>query len=134
MPPPSRFAASKWRNSVAHVPGKEEWYRGQLPGTTTSSSSTSTFSSEIKANREWIVSLTPGGDLSYRKYKNREGDEGDVKRVTGLGSGGGVGDWDLSRLEGGTVVIGGLDGSVSVKTLSQASVEVNSSLVMSSYA
>lgn len=29
-----------------------------------------------------------------------------------VGSGGGVGDWDLSRLEGGEMVVGGLDGTV----------------------
>ncbi|ORY22755.1 putative actin cross-linking [Naematelia encephala] len=111
--PPSRFGASKFRNAVPHIPGREEWYRGKLPVTASSSASPlSTFSSEIKTNREWIVTLTPTGDLSYRRYTSHSGSEevGTAK----VGSGGGVGDWDLSRLEDGTVAVGGLDGSVSI--------------------
>lgn len=56
------------------------------------------------------MTLTPIGELSYRGY-DVTGKEG--VGVLKVGSGGGVGDWDLSRLEGGTLAIGGLDGSVS---------------------
>ena len=113
MPPPSRFGASKYRNAVPHLPSREEWYRGDLPASSPSSSasSISTFSSEIKTNRQWIVTLTPSGELSYRLYA--KSDEDIVIGVGKVGGGGGVGDWDLSQLEGGRLVVGGLDGSVS---------------------
>lgn len=105
----SRFGASKYRNAVPNIPHREEWYRSALPpasATSTTSSAVTTFSSEIKTNREWIVTVTQAGDLSYRLY---HGDSISLK----VGSGGGVGDWDLSRLEDGLLVIGGLDGTVS---------------------
>lgn len=111
---PARFGASKFRNAVTYVPPREEWYRDDLPATSSSSStssSASTFSSEIKTNREWIVTLSPSGELSYRGYEASK-PEGRTCVVKGLGAGGGVGDWDLSRLEGGVLAIGGLDGSV----------------------
>ena len=113
--PPARFGASKFRNAVPHIPSRDEWYRGGLPPTSASNSTastTSTFSSELKANREWIVTLSPAGGLSYRGYEE-VGKDGQVGVVNGLGGGGGVGDWDLSRLEDGMLVIGGLDGTVS---------------------
>ncbi|WWD15778.1 hypothetical protein CI109_100201 [Kwoniella shandongensis] len=109
----SRFGASKYRNAVPHVLPREEWYRTALPPASSSSSTSSTlstFSSEIKTNREWIVTVTQAGDLSYRGY---EGSAGTLK----VGSGGGVGDWDLGRLEGGLLAIGGLDGAVAVYSL-----------------
>ncbi|OXB39193.1 actin cross-linking [Cryptococcus neoformans] len=113
----SRFGASKYRNAVPNIPHREEWYRSALPpasATSTTSSAVTTFSSEIKTNREWIVTVTQAGDLSYRLY---HGDSISLK----VGSGGGVGDWDLSRLEDGLLVIGGLDGAVSVYQLPSAS-------------
>ncbi|KAK8869948.1 hypothetical protein IAR55_000517 [Kwoniella newhampshirensis] len=114
---PSRFGGSKYRNAVPHVPPREEWYRNSLPpasSSTTTSSSLSTFSSEVKTNREWIVTVTQSGDLSFRGY---EGGVGTLK----VGSGGGVGDWDLGALEGGLIAVGGLDGAVSVYTLPPSS-------------
>lgn len=109
--PSSRFGASKFRNAQPYIPNREEWYRTNLPSSSSSTSSpTSTFSSEIKTNREWIVTLSPAGELSYRGYDVTFKDGVGVLKI---GSGGGVGDWDLSRLEGGTLAIGGLDGSVS---------------------
>jgi hypothetical protein len=63
-------------------------------------------------NREWIVTLSPAGELSYRGYDAIGTGDG-ARVLRGLGGGGGVGDWDLSRLEGGLVAVGGLDGSVS---------------------
>ncbi|WVQ70262.1 uncharacterized protein L199_008488 [Kwoniella botswanensis] len=115
---PSRFGASKYRNSLASVPPREEFYRSHLPPSTGSSSSNlSTFSGEIKSSREWIVTVTPAGDLSCRKYGDHSGEKASIEKV---GKGGGVGDWDLSRLEDDKVVIGGLDGSISVYTLSES--------------
>lgn len=111
MPLLARFGASKFRNAILHVPGRETWYRGDLPpggSSGSSASATSTFSSEIKTNREWIVTLTQGGDLSYRRY-DAEGN--DV--VKGSAKVGQVGDWDLSRLEGGHLAVGSVDGAVS---------------------
>jgi len=113
--PAARFGASKFRNAVRHIPPREEWYRGALPPAISSSSissSTSTFSSEVKTNREWVVTLSPAGELSYRGYEALAGQE-KVGVVKGLGGGGGVGDWDLSKLEDGSIAVGGLDGSVS---------------------
>ncbi|WRT66968.1 uncharacterized protein IL334_003933 [Kwoniella shivajii] len=110
---PSRFGASKYRNSLPHIPPREEFYRSQLPpfsASQSNSSTTTTFSSEIKTNREWIVILTANGDLSYRGYT---GDAG----VEKVGKGGGVGDWDLSRLEDNVIAVGGLDGSIGVYSL-----------------
>lgn len=107
--PPARFGASKFRNAVPFVPGREDWYRGNLPSastSTTTSSSISTFSSEVKANRKWIVTVSPGGDVSWRGYGRGEGAVGTMKV-------GPVGDWDLSVLEDGILVIGGTDGNVS---------------------
>ncbi|ORX39705.1 putative actin cross-linking [Kockovaella imperatae] len=111
MPPASRFGASKYRNAVPHVPHKDEWYRSSLPVSSTSTSPTSTFSSEIKTNRHGIFTLTTSGDFSFRPY---DGQHGSVKSQKGIGGGGGVGDWDVSGLESGRVIVGGLDGSVSV--------------------
>ncbi|OCF72031.1 actin cross-linking [Kwoniella mangroviensis CBS 8886] len=117
---PSRFGASKYRNSVASVPPREEFYRSHLPSSTGSNSSNlSTFSGEIKSNREWIVTVTPAGDLSCRKYGDHSGENAKVEKV---GKGGGVGDWDLSKLEDDQLVIGGLDGSISVYSLSEPSI------------
>ncbi|WVQ77976.1 hypothetical protein IAT38_000057 [Cryptococcus sp. DSM 104549] len=108
----SRFGASKYRNAVPSIPHRDEWVRGSLPpsSSSTTSSSVSTFSSEIKTSREWIVTITASGDLSYRGYEDGLG-------AMKVGSGGGVGDWDLSRLEGGILVVGGLNGQVDVYTL-----------------
>jgi hypothetical protein len=105
----SRFGASKFRNAQAYIPSREEWYRGELPPTASSKSTTATatsFSSEIKCNREWIVTATPAGELSWRKVGDLAGKAGTMKV-------GGIGDWDLSALEDGLVVIGGTDGVVS---------------------
>ncbi|WVR05042.1 hypothetical protein IAU60_002054 [Kwoniella sp. DSM 27419] len=113
MPPASRFGASKYRNAVPYIPPREEFYRSSLPpfsSASSTSSNVSTFSSEIKTSREWIVTVSQAGDMSYRGY---EGEAGVIK----VGSGGGVGDWDLSRLEDGLAAIGGLDGGVSVYAL-----------------
>ncbi|KIR37980.1 actin cross-linking [Cryptococcus deuterogattii 99/473] len=113
----SRFGASKYRNAVPSIPHRDGWYRAGLPSasaTSNTSSAVTTFSSEIKTNREWIVTLTQAGDLSYRPY---HGDSISLK----VGSGGGVGDWDLSRCEDGLLVVGGLDGAVSAYQLPSAS-------------
>jgi hypothetical protein len=83
------------------------WYRTNLPAASTSNP---TFSSQIKTTYEWIVTLTPTGELSLRAYRSN-GDKG-VVTMRGLGGGGGVGDWDVSQMEDGTLVVGGLDGSV----------------------
>ena len=111
---PTRFGASKFRNAVPHMPPRDEWYRQALPAaasTSITSSSASTFSSEVKSSRVWVVTLSPAGELSYRG-NDAAGEIGHVSKVKGLGGGGGVGDWDLSRLEGGLLAVGGLDGSV----------------------
>ncbi len=112
--PAARFGASKFRNAVPHIPPREEWYRDALPSSSQSSSTSSassTFSSEVKTNRECIVALSPAGELSHRGYGTL-GEKDKAGVVKGLGGGGGVGDWDLSRLEGGMMVIGCIDGSV----------------------
>ena len=111
--PAARFGASKFRNAVPHIPPREHWYRDALTSSSslTTSSLTSTISSEVKTNRNWIVTLSPTGDLSYRAYDRFGGNES-VRIVKGIGGGGGVGDWDLDRLEGGLLAVGGLDGSV----------------------
>lgn len=104
---PARFGASKFRNATSSATPTETWYRTSLPATSsaqfTSSSSLSTFSSEIKTNRRWIVTVTPSGDVSWRSYS--EGPVGTMKV-------GPVGDWDLSRLEDECLAIGGTDGNV----------------------
>ncbi|WVQ71408.1 hypothetical protein IAR50_000944 [Cryptococcus sp. DSM 104548] len=111
----ARFGASKYRNAVPSVPHRDEWYRGALPAvpTTTTSSAVTTISSEIKTTREWIITVAPTGELSCRGYAGE---------VTGMKveSGGGVGDWDVSRLEDGLLAVGGLDDKVSIHTLPTA--------------
>ena len=110
MAPFNRFGASKYRNAVPHIPGKEEWYRTNLPPTSSSTASAvSTFSSKVKTNRQHIVTVTPSGDVSWRPYASGSGDVGMAKAGAGT-----MGDWDLSRLEGGLIAVGGTDGSVSV--------------------
>ena len=108
MPPP-RFSTSKFRNAVPHILLREEWYRSSLPSApaTSTSSSLSTFTSEVKTNREWILTLTSSSECSYRPYEPA----GEV-RTAKVGSGS-VGDWDVSRLEGGSLAVGCTDGSVS---------------------
>lgn len=100
----SRFGASKYRNAVASAPAREEWYRSSLvlSGSTTNLQ-TSTFSSEVKANHRHIVTVNPSGDASWRTYTGE----------SGSGRVGNAGDWDLSGLDEGQVVVGGSDGSVS---------------------
>lgn len=108
----SRFGASKFRNAVPHVPPREEWYRGSLPASSSSTASaTSTFSSEVKANRTLLVTVTPTGDITWRGVQATE--DAAPKGQGKVGTGGSVGDWDLGRVEGGELVIGGADGSVS---------------------
>ncbi|KAK4689936.1 coronin-7, partial [Tremellales sp. Uapishka_1] len=121
MAPPSRFGASKYRNSILFTPPRTEWNRTSLPSTasSTSTSALSTFSSEIKANREYVVTLTPGGELSCRRYGTLGSGDG-VEVVKSLG-GGPVGDWDLSKLEDGLMVVGGVDGRISVHDISSPS-------------
>lgn len=113
--PPSRFGASKFRNATPVVPGREEWYRSHLPqaSSNTTSSSTSTFSSEIKSSRKWIVTVSPSGEVSWRGYESTSGGErvGSMKVEA-------VGDWDLSRLEDEKLIIGGMEGTVSLPLLS----------------
>ncbi|OCF44702.1 actin cross-linking [Kwoniella heveanensis CBS 569] len=121
MPPASRFGASKYRNAIPYIPPREEFYRHSLPpfalsSSNATSSAISTFSSEIKTTREWIVTLTASGDLSYRSYA-----EGSEAKTLKAGSGGGVGDWDVSPLEDGFIAIGGLDGAIAVYSLPPAS-------------
>lgn len=50
------------------------------------------------------MTVTPSGDVSWRGYS--EGAIGTMKV-------GNVGDWDLSRLEDESLIIGGVDGTVS---------------------
>jgi len=103
---PARFGASKFRNAIPSPTSTETWYRSSLPAAasnTSTSSSLSTFSSEIKTSRRWIVTVTPSGDVSWRMYA--DGSVGTMKI-------GAVTDWDLSRLEDETLVVGGTDGSV----------------------
>lgn len=57
------------------------------------------------------MTVSPSGELSLRGYGSHAS-EG-VLVMRGLGGGGGVGDWDVSQLEDGALVIGGIDGSVS---------------------
>jgi hypothetical protein len=110
MAPFSRFGASKYRNAVPHIPGREEWYRTNLPPTSnTTASVVNTFSSEVKTNRQHIVTVTQNGDVSWRLYDSAIGVVGTAK----IG-GGTVGDWDLSKLEGGLLAVGGTDGAVSI--------------------
>lgn len=52
------------------------------------------------------MTVSPGGDVSWRGYGRGEGAVGTMKV-------GPVGDWDLSVLEDGILVIGGTDGNVS---------------------
>ncbi|WWC61287.1 uncharacterized protein I303_103868 [Kwoniella dejecticola CBS 10117] len=111
----SRFGASKYRNSLLHYPPRDEFYRSHIPSGSTSTSTNSTFSSEIKNNRQWIVTITPAGDLTFRAHKVK--DEEEQVGFERVGKGGGVGDWDLSRLEDGTVVIGNSDGSILIYSL-----------------
>ena len=109
--PPSRFGASKFRNTTPVIPGRDEWYRTHLPQASSSnstSSSTSTFSSEVKSSRRWIVTVSPSGEVSWRVYSTTSGQEGGVGSMK-VGS---VGDWDISGLEDETLVIGGTDGTV----------------------
>lgn len=108
----SRFGASKFRNSIPHIPGREEWYRSGLAASSSSTTSaTSSFSSEIKTDRQLVVTVTPSGDISWRGYEAVGGQA--VFGSGKVGGGGGVGDWDLGKVEGGELIIGGLDGSVS---------------------
>lgn len=110
MAPFNRFGASKYRNAVPHIPAKDEWYRTNLPSTGSSTASAaSTFSSEVKANRSHVVTLSQGGELSWRAY-GATGSDGVGSAKVGSGV---VGDWDLSRLEGGLLAVGGTDGNVS---------------------
>ena len=109
--PVARFGASKFRNAVPYITPREEWYRDTLPVTgnnPTAASSDSTFSSQIKTNRDWIVTVASSGELSYRSYNVTQ----PAVSMKGL-SRGPVGDWDLSRLEDGMFALGGTDGSVS---------------------
>lgn len=110
--PPSRFGASKFRNATPVIPGRDEWYRTHLPQASSSnstSSSTSTFSSEVKSSRRWIITISPSGEVSWRRYSSTSGKEGEAGSMK-VGS---VGDWDISGLEDETLVVGGTDGTVS---------------------
>jgi hypothetical protein len=108
--PSSRFGASKWRNATIQVSARTDWVRQpSLATNNNSSSSIGTFNSEVKANRQYIVTLTQAGDLVWRSYENLA-ELGTAK----LRSGGDVGDWDLGGLEGGQLVVGGLDGTVRI--------------------
>ncbi|ODN73525.1 hypothetical protein L202_08026, partial [Cryptococcus amylolentus CBS 6039] len=108
----ARFGASKYRNAVPQIPHNDTWYRGHLPplNRDTTASAATTFTSEIKTTREWIVTVAPTGELSLRGYA---GEAVSIK----VGSGGGVGDWDVSRFEDGLLAVGGLGGAVSVYVL-----------------
>jgi hypothetical protein len=53
-----------------------------------------------------MVTVSLGGDVSWRGYETGQGEVGLMKV-------GPVGDWDLSTLEDGLLVIGGADGTVS---------------------
>lgn len=97
---------------------REEWYRTSLPpSSSTTSSATSSFSSEIKTDRQLLVTLTPGGDLSWRKYDAFG--SGAIVGSGKVGGGGAVGDWDLGKVEGGEIVIGALDGTVSLSNVQE---------------
>jgi hypothetical protein len=113
MPPVSRFTTSKFRNAQLHPAARPELLRGQLPfsasaASTTGSAANSTFSSEIKTNYSYVVTVSPTGDLSFRAYSSGTA-VGAAKVASGV-----VGDWDLSRLDDGLVVVGDLDGCVSL--------------------
>lgn len=102
-----KFGATKFRNAVPAIPGREEWYRTNL--TSDSAANTSGFSSSIKANREYIVTLSPNGDCSVRAYSSLGAEEshawsGKLQPCS---------NWDLSLLEGGGLWVAGTDGTVS---------------------
>ena len=108
----SRFGASKFRNAIPAIPPREEWYRSTLPsGGTSTNLQTSTFSSEVKANHLYIVTVTPSGGVTWRGY-GKAASEDAKSGTVGAGT---VGDWDLSQVGGGSVVVGGADGSVSAR-------------------
>lgn len=105
-----RFGATKFRNAVPAIPPRDQWYRTHLPSASDAPANTSSFSSVVKTNREWMVTLTPSGDASVRGYASvgeREGEAWNGRLGTVL-------DWDLSRLEDGGMVVAGGDGSVSI--------------------
>jgi hypothetical protein len=102
----TRYLEAKQR-AVVNIPAREAWSREANSNSRSSTASTSSFSSEIKANRQYVVTLNSAGDLSWRSSLGGL-EVGSAK----VGSGGGVGDWDLSALSGGLLAVGGLDGSV----------------------
>lgn len=118
-PDMSRFGASKFRNAIPAVPPQTEWYRSALPsGASSSNLQTSTFSSEVKANHFHIVTLASNGDASWRGYSSAGAEDvaADAGTSPGTGSGklgsGMIGDWDVSQVGSGDVVVGCADGSV----------------------
>lgn len=105
----AKFGATKFRNAIAGIPAREEWYRSALPAADAAPANTSSYSSVIKTNREWIVTLAPNGDCSVRAY-NAPGESG---KPAWSGKLGGVADWDISPLEDGGFVAAHTDGTVS---------------------
>ncbi|WWC69610.1 uncharacterized protein I206_103553 [Kwoniella pini CBS 10737] len=114
-----RFGASKYRNSLIHYPTREEYYRKDLPQLTIFSGNH--FDNEIKSNRQWIVTLTSSGELTYREYKNDLNEEEEEMVGHARVGNGSITSWDLSKLEDGTMAIGNSDGSISIYTLPESS-------------
>lgn len=111
------FGATKFRNAVPAVPARDAWYRTGLPSAGDAPQNTTVYSSVVKTNREYVVTLAPSGEASIRPYSSVGENEGKVWQ----GKFGAVSDWDLSRLEGGEVVVAngntvGLDLSVAPLT------------------
>lgn len=104
-----QFGATKFRNAVPAVPARDHWYRTHLPSASDAPQNTVAYSSVVKTNREHVVTVTPSGDVSIRRYDAVGDKEGEAWQ----GKLGSVADWDLSRLEGGDMVVAGADGTVS---------------------
>lgn len=106
-----QFGATKFRNAVPAVPARDAWYRSHLPSASDAPQNTTAYSSIVKTDREHVVTVTPSGDISIRRYSSVGEKEGDAWN----GKLGPVADWDLSRLEGGDIVVAGTDGTVSLE-------------------
>ncbi|KAL7422175.1 hypothetical protein Q5752_002820 [Cryptotrichosporon argae] len=105
-----RFTPPKFRNATASLVPREEWYRTHLDAPTMSAGAATSFSSGVKTTRAHVVVVDASGGISVRAY-------GSASDVVWAGRVGPVGDWDASALEGGGVVLGGTDGTLTVLDL-----------------